>query len=232
MSEHCHDAFECRPEDLRSALSIHTQKITDSCRDKDCIEDLRVYLTRESQAVLDTAAAAKVRSAELIYTAIDVSPVAFHRSHYTIDLTFYYKVIADAAVGPCRPAAVCGLALFSKRAVLCGENSSAHIFRSDRPGSGTASLPAAVVEVTDTKSWWSGVWKNYIIRQNPPTFNQKKSGDFAMIWCHNSGKTIIANCCLKMMRSNCVRRASLCSICRINEADAFKNEKSDSFFAC
>ena len=179
MSEYCHDTLECRPEDLRCALAIHTQKITDSCRDKDCIEDLRVYLTRESQAVLDTAAAAKVRSAELIYTAIDVNPVAFHRNHYTIDLTFYYKILADAVVGPCRPAAVCGLALFSKRAVLCGENSGAHIFRSDCPGVTGDAMPTAVVEATATKSRWSGVWKNYIIRQNPSTFNQKKSGDFA-----------------------------------------------------
>ncbi len=146
MSEHCHDTLECRPEDLRCALSIHTQKITDSCRDKDCIEDLRVYLTRESQTVLDVCAAAKVRCAELIHTAIDVSPVAFHRNHYTIDLTFYYKIIADGAVGP-RPAAICGLACFRKRAVLCGENSGAHIFRSDRPTIATQSLPTAVVEV-------------------------------------------------------------------------------------
>ena len=149
MSERCHDTLECRPEDLHYALAIHTQKITDSCRDKDCIEDLRVYLTRESQAVLDTAAAAKVRSAELIYTAIDVSPVAFHRNHYAIDLTFYYKIIADAAVGPCRPAAICGLALFSKRAVLCGENTGAHIFRSDCPGNLGGNTPTAVVEVLD-----------------------------------------------------------------------------------
>ena len=108
--------------------------------------------SRESQAVLDTAAAAKVRSAELIYTAIDVSPVAFHRNHYTIDLSFYYKIIADAAVGPCRPAAICGLALFSKRAVLCGENTGAHIFRSDRSPGTLGSLPTAVVEVIATKS--------------------------------------------------------------------------------
>ena len=180
MREHCCDAMECRLEDLRCALAIHTQKITDSCRDKDCIEDLRVYLTRESQAVLDAAAAAKVRSAELIYTAIDVSPVAFHPNHYTIDLTFYYKVIADAAVGPCRPAAVCGLALFSKRAVLCGENSGAHIFRSDAPGNSGTSLPTAVVEAMATKSQWFEVRKTYNIRQNPPTFKKKKSGDFAM----------------------------------------------------
>lgn len=156
MSERCHETLECRPEDLRCALAIHTRKITDACRDKDCIEDLRVYLTRESQAVLDAAGGAKVRSAELIYTAIDVSPVAFHRNHYTVDLTFFYKVIADAATGPCRPAAICGLALFSKRAVLCGENTEAHIFRSDRPGGLGAGLPTAVVEAMDTNSRWAG----------------------------------------------------------------------------
>ena len=149
MSECCHDALGCRPEELSRALAIHTQKITDSCRDKDCIEDLRVYLTRESQAVLDAAGAAKVRSAELIYTSVDVSPLAFHPNHYAIDLTFFYKVLADAAVSPCRPAAVCGLALFRKRAVLCGENSGAHIFRSDCPGNTAGSLPTAVVEVLD-----------------------------------------------------------------------------------
>jgi len=61
MSENCQDALNCRPEDLQYALSIHTQKITDSCRDKDCIEDLRVWLTQEGQTILDTAASAKVR---------------------------------------------------------------------------------------------------------------------------------------------------------------------------
>lgn len=57
------------------ALSIHTRKITDSCRDKDCIEDLRVYLTRSSQQILDNAATAKVRCADLVYTYIDVETV-------------------------------------------------------------------------------------------------------------------------------------------------------------
>ena len=179
MSECCHDALGCRPEELCRALAIHTQKITDSCRDKDCIEDLRVYLTRESQTVLDAAGAAKVRSAELIYTTVDVTPVAFHPNHYAIDLTFFYKILADAAVSPCRPAAICGLALFSKRAILCGENSGAHIFRSDRPGNAGGNLPTAVVEAMATKSRWFEVRKTYIIRQNPPTFKRKKSGIFS-----------------------------------------------------
>ena len=45
MSEQCLDTLHCDPQDLRQAMSIHTRKITDACRDKDCIEDLRVYLT-------------------------------------------------------------------------------------------------------------------------------------------------------------------------------------------
>ena len=72
MSENCQQSLSCNPEDLRQALSIHTRKITDSCRDKDCIEDLRVYLTKGSQAQLDTASGAKVRCADLLYTNIEV----------------------------------------------------------------------------------------------------------------------------------------------------------------
>ena len=75
MSEQCQDTLRCNPQDLQQAMSIHTRKITDSCRDKDCIEDLRVYLTTDSQATLDTATNAKVRCAELITTYMDVETV-------------------------------------------------------------------------------------------------------------------------------------------------------------
>lgn len=146
----------CRPEDLREAVSIHTRKVTDSCRDKDCIEDLRVYLTRESQALLDASAGAKARCAELVYAYIDVEPVAFNRNHYCIDITFYYRILADAIVGGTKPATLCGLAVFSKRAVLCGEDSCAKIFTSDTvlgdlDGRTRRSFnhPTAVVEVLD-----------------------------------------------------------------------------------
>ena len=131
MSEQCPDILRCNPQDLRQAMSIHTRKITDACRDKDCVEDLRVYLTVSSQQTLDSAANVRVRSAQLLHTYIDVEPVAFDRNHYCIDITFYYRILADAVIGTCRPAALSGLAVFSKRAVLCGEDSRAHIFTSD-----------------------------------------------------------------------------------------------------
>lgn len=156
MSERCQEPLRCTPEELQEALSIHTRKITDSCRDKDCIEDLRVYLTKSSQCILDTAAGAKVRSGELLYTYIDVEPVAFDRNHYCIDVTFYYRILADAVIGNSRPATLYGLAVFSKRAVLCGEDSRAHIFTSDTRLNAADGLsryssnrPTAVVEVLD-----------------------------------------------------------------------------------
>lgn len=157
MSEQNCNALRCNPQDLRQAMSIQTQKITDSCRDKDCIEDLRVYLTTASQAILDSCSSTRVRSANLIYTGIEVEPVAFDRSHYCIDITFYYRILADAVIGNARPATLYGLAVFSKRAVLCGEESHTHVYRSDalpipadRPNLFCGNLPTAVVETAGT----------------------------------------------------------------------------------
>ena len=156
MADCCQDGIACNPNDLRQALSVHTRKITDSCRDKDCIEDLRVYLTQGSQSVLDSCASAKVRCADLLYTYIDVEPVAFDRNHYCIDVTFFYRILADATVGTNRPVSLYGLAVFSKRAVLCGEESKAHIFTSntrigelDGATLRSANLPTAIVEVLE-----------------------------------------------------------------------------------
>jgi len=155
MSERC-DSLRCDPQDLCQAMSIHTKKITDACRDKDCIEDLRVYLTAGSQNILDNAAGARVRCADLVYAYIDVEPVAFDRNHYCVDVTFYYRILADAIVGAARPAPLTGLAVFSKRVVLCGEDSRTHIYTSDtRIGQAdgltayAANRPTGVVEVLD-----------------------------------------------------------------------------------
>ena len=168
MSDLCQDTLRCNPNDLRQAMAIHTRKVTDSCRDKDCIEDLPVYLTAGSQRILDSSAGTRVRCAELLSTYIDVEPVAFDRNHYCIDITFYYRIIADTIIGANRPATLYGLSVFTKRAVLCGEDSCAHIYRSDTrlcaPDGITRNLanrPTAVVEVTaynsqDIESPYSG----------------------------------------------------------------------------
>ena len=38
---------------IREAVCISTQKIMDACRDQDCMENVPVYLTTESQNTLE-----------------------------------------------------------------------------------------------------------------------------------------------------------------------------------
>ncbi len=142
--------------DPQGTMSINTRKITDACRDKDCIEDLRVYLTSKSQCILNSATGVRVRCADLIYALVDVEPVAFDRNHYCVEVTFFYRILADATVGSNRPAPLTGLAVFTKRVVLCGEDSRAHIFTSearmhgpDGPMRYGSNHPISVVEVLD-----------------------------------------------------------------------------------
>lgn len=45
----------CDLGNVREAVCIHTRKIFDSCRDKDCVEDLRFYPTAAAQEVLSTS---------------------------------------------------------------------------------------------------------------------------------------------------------------------------------
>ena len=135
-------------------VCIHTHQITDSCLDKDCIEDLRVYLTTESQAALDGATTAKTRCAELLYTGVEVQPLTYKHGFYAVDLTFFYRILGDAIYGGTRPTTISGLAVFSKRVVLCGGKRAAKTFRSSQDIPSEEALlhqdcPEAVVEALD-----------------------------------------------------------------------------------
>lgn len=137
---------------IREAVCIHTRKIFDSCKDKDCIEDLRVYPTRDCQEILDRAVSVKAGCAELLCAYIDVEPVTFNRGFYTVDVRYFYRITAHAFVGAARPVEVSGLAVFDKRVILFGSEGGAKVFSSDShdcrpiPGKG---VPTAVVESVD-----------------------------------------------------------------------------------
>ena len=138
---------------IREAVCIHTRKIFDSCRDKDCIEDLRVYPTRNSQAVIDRALSVRGGRAELLHAYIDVEPTAYNKGFFHVDIRYYYRITAEAFVGGARPAEVCGLAVFEKRVQLYGGERGAKAFSSrDLPElccCGQTNLPEAVLEVVD-----------------------------------------------------------------------------------
>lgn len=141
---------------IREAVCIHTKKIFDSCRDKDCIEDLRFYPTQNSQCVIDRALSIKAGTAELLYVYIDVEPVSFSKGFYTVDVRYYYRVTADAFVGAVRPVEITGLCVFDKRVILYGSEGTAKIFSSEAVFEGLdpqsvekTNMPTAVVEAVD-----------------------------------------------------------------------------------
>ena len=141
---------------VREAVCVHTKKIFSSCRDKDCIEDLRFYPTQSAQETIAAAQGIRGGSAELLYTFVDVEPVNFNRGYYTVDMRFYYKITLQALNGSTRYTEVEGLATFGKRVILCGGESGPKIFSSEPAADETdvqldltADLPTAVVEVID-----------------------------------------------------------------------------------
>ena len=69
MSEKC-----CTPENgnFREAVCIHTDKVYDSCKDKDCIEDARVYFSECDTEIIEKAISIKAKKAEARPTEYDV----------------------------------------------------------------------------------------------------------------------------------------------------------------
>ncbi len=133
---------------IQEAVSINTRKIFDSCRDKDCVDDLRVYPTESSQTLLEAAMSVRPRSAELLYVALNVEPISFNRGYYTIDCTYFYRVTGEAFPSG---QSLLGLAIFDKRVMLFGSEGSAMTFSSDSTPTEviTDDLPVAVLNAVD-----------------------------------------------------------------------------------
>ena len=133
---------------IREAVCINTRKIFDSCRDKDCVDDLRVFPTVSSQSYIENALSIRPKRAELLYVDVNVEPVTFNRGYYTVDSTFFYRVTGETFPG----GQTCtGLAVFDKRVMLFGSLGSVKSFASDSvlPVADIDDLPVAVVNSVD-----------------------------------------------------------------------------------
>ncbi len=137
--------------EVREAVCVHTRKIYDSCRDKDCVEDLRLYPDAASYQYIAGAMGVRAKSAELLYAGVEVEEVAFNRGYFTVDIRYYYKIKAETYSFSDGTADITGLAVFDKRVLLFGSESSARIFSSRGCGGTDGSmLPVAVVDAAAT----------------------------------------------------------------------------------
>ncbi len=147
---------ECENMPYDDAVCIHTDKIYDQCRDKDCITDLRVFLTQEGQALVNDAINVRIRKAEVIWIYSDVESVPFQRGYYSVDLKYFFKITFDVFTGCGKPCKISGLATFDKKVILYGSEGSAKVFGTKYSGTcfdaqswKKTNMPKVVVEVVD-----------------------------------------------------------------------------------
>lgn len=142
---------------FREAVCVHTKKVYDQCRSRDCIRDIRVFLPVEDQCFIEgNAISVKTRSVELLSALLDVEPVAFRRGCYSIDIRFFYKVSVEACTGIGCPRILEGLAIYDKRCILFGGEGNVRIFSSQMVADGadiqlkrSSNMPTAVLETVD-----------------------------------------------------------------------------------
>ena len=149
----------CGKEGPRETVCIETARILDSCRDRDCFENVRVFLTDMGQDLIQTTNQVRVKDCCIAWTYIGIDPVQFNRGFYSITIRFFVKLIFEACVHGNRTQEFDGIAVLEKQVVLYGGESNVSIFRSSSDGSGFCaepepcykerSIPTAVVEVVD-----------------------------------------------------------------------------------
>lgn len=144
--------------DTRGMVCIDTVRILDACRDRDCFEDERVYLTSEGEAILATATNVRTKCARIVWAYVSVNEIPFNNGFYQISVRYYVEVTFEACVGVGRSATFTGIATLEKDVVLYGGEGNITTY-SSTPGSNfcdpcdssnvSTNLPIAVVDTVE-----------------------------------------------------------------------------------
>lgn len=151
--------FSCVPgcSPARETVCIDTSRVLDSCRDRDCFENARVYLSDFGNEVLEHTSTIRAKSAKIVWTCINIDPVRFNRGFYTVNIRFYVKLVFEACVCAGRSQEIEGIAVLEKRVILYGGESNVSVFKSHGVGENFCGCtpkeseednePTAIVEV-------------------------------------------------------------------------------------
>lgn len=135
---------------FREAVCIDTRRIYDAISDKDCIRDLQVLFTDEGQELIDSAGVIKTRSAEVIGVFFEVSPLAFNKGFFSVDMTFFFKIVVTVCNGPTgTPTLVEGLGIFCKKVILFGSEAGVRTFSTSEALTDDNCAPIVNVQVLD-----------------------------------------------------------------------------------
>lgn len=142
--------------DSRGAVCISTNRVLDSCRDRDCFENTRVYLTEFGEELIGCAKSIRIRNAKTVSAFVGLDEVPFNCGFFQVTVRYYILIEGEACLGGGRSQTFCGIAVPEKDVILYGGEGSVTTFSS---GSGTycspcfgksgSNEPVAIVETVE-----------------------------------------------------------------------------------
>lgn len=107
-------------QDQRTTVCIDTKRVLDCCRDRDCFEDVRVYLTAFGEEVLASATNVKTKSAKTLWAYVGIDEVPFNNGFYHVTVKYYVLFEFEACLGIGRSQCFKGIATLEKNVILYG----------------------------------------------------------------------------------------------------------------
>lgn len=146
----------------KDVVCIDTYRVLDSCRDKDCFENVKVYLTSFGQEIIERTNIVRAKYSKVLSAYIDIDEVPFNRGFYQLSIKLFVKLICEACLGGGNIQEFEGVCVLEKKVILFGSSGSVSVFKSDEgcnnsfcPSencgrcSGGTTLPIAVIETVD-----------------------------------------------------------------------------------
>ncbi len=155
--------FPCNQSDKSyqksETVCIDTNRVLDSCRDRDCFEDVKVLLTEFGNDIIEHTSNIRAKSADIEWTQITIDPIKFNKGFYSVNIKFYVRVCFEACLCGGRTQEFDGIAVLDKKVILYGSESNVSIFKSGtdcsdfcsspEPRTPGKNVPMAIVEVVD-----------------------------------------------------------------------------------
>ena len=153
------DSRNCPNPHQKENICIDTYRVLDSCRDKDCFENVKVYLTEFGEEIIDRTSIIRAKCAKIICAYVDINDVPFNRGFYQLNIKMYVKLTFEACVCPGNVQEFEGIAVVEKKVILFGSEGNINVFKSEFNESGfckkgcevnnAISQPIAVLETVD-----------------------------------------------------------------------------------
>lgn len=145
----------------KETVCIDCNRVLDSCRDKDCFENVKVYLTDLGQEIVDKTSNLRLKCAKVVSANVSISPIQFNCGFYQVNVRFYVKLVFEACTCGGKSQEFEGIAVCEKSVVLYGSEGNVRIFKSnpncsnfcndseENSDNSSSNLPVAVVETLD-----------------------------------------------------------------------------------